>query len=84
MCRRHEPSTALQTDAPVASIDAHLSASIASDVSAFLTENVPPKPQHSSAARQLDELEAADVAEQRAAARRRHASRAASGRSGGT
>ena len=46
---RHEPSTAVQTSAPVVSIASHLSASIALDVSAFLIANVPPNPQHSSA-----------------------------------
>ena len=63
----------------VASIAAHLSASIALDVSAFLTANVPPKPQHSSARRQLDELEAAHRAQQpqRRVADARHAQRVA-------
>ena len=83
ICSRHEPSTAVQTSAPVASIASHLSASIALDVSAFLSANVPPKPQHSSASRELDELEPADVARAVAAARRRRASRGASGTSGG-
>src|SRR5204862_8301118 len=46
---RQEPSTAVQTTAPVDSTASHLSFSIALDVSAFFSENVPPKPQHSSA-----------------------------------
>ena len=57
----------------------HLSASIARDVSAFLIANVPPKPQHSSRARQLDQLEPAHVAQQpqRRVADARHAQRVA-------
>src|SRR5204863_10206609 len=47
ICSRHEPSTAVQNSAPLCSILVHLSASIALDVSAFLTAKVPPKPQHS-------------------------------------
>ena len=38
-----------RTSAPVATMFAHLSASIASETSAFLIEKVPPKPQHSAA-----------------------------------
>jgi hypothetical protein len=44
-----------------------LSASIALEVSAFLTANVPPKPQHSSRAA-ARELEAAHAPEQRSGA----------------
>ena len=61
----------MQTSAPVDSIAAHLSATIAVDVSAFLTANVPPKPQHSSARAQRHELEPADVPRAAGAARRR-------------
>ena len=61
---RHEPSTAVQTAARVSAIASHLSASIALDVSAFLIANVPPKPQHSSRSRKLDQLEAAHVLQQ--------------------
>ena len=49
MCSRQEGSTAVTTSAPVARMFAHLSASMASETSAFLIENVPPKPQHSVA-----------------------------------
>ena len=49
MCIRHELSPAVHTSAPVVADAASLSASIAAEVSAFLTANVPPKPQHSSA-----------------------------------
>ena len=49
ICMRHDPSTAVTTEAPVDSIAAHLSSHIAVEVAAFFTENVPPKPQHSSA-----------------------------------
>ena len=49
MCMRHELSPATQTSAPVSSTHRILSSSIAAEVSAFLTANVPPKPQHSSA-----------------------------------
>jgi hypothetical protein len=50
MCIRQDTSPAVHTSAPVESTDAILSASIAVDVSAFFTANVPPKPQHWSAA----------------------------------
>ena len=41
-----------------------LSASMAVETSAFLTAKVPPNPQHSCAPRQLDEVDAADRAQQ--------------------
>ena len=47
MCIRHELSPAVQTSAPVSRTRRILSESIAAEVSAFLTANVPPKPQHS-------------------------------------
>src|SRR6202020_2166369 len=50
ICIRQELSAAVQTSAPVPTIAATLSATIANEVSAFLTANVPPKPQHSVAA----------------------------------
>ena len=50
--------------APVEAIAAHLSTTIAVEVSAFLSENVPPKPQHSSAPGQRHELETVDRREQ--------------------
>ncbi len=49
MCSRHDGSTAVTTSAPVARMFAHLSLSMASETPAFLTEKVPPKPQHSVA-----------------------------------
>ena len=49
MCIRHELSTAHSTCAPVLITAAHLSAPMAAEMSGFLTENVPPKPQHTSA-----------------------------------
>ena len=49
MCIRHDVSTAVQTSARVSSTPRTLSPSIAIEVSAFLTANVPPKPQHSRA-----------------------------------
>ena len=50
MCIRHELSAATHTSARGVRARARsLSASIAADMSAFLTANVPPKPQHSSA-----------------------------------
>ncbi|TWH35230.1 hypothetical protein L600_000100002340 [Isoptericola variabilis J7] len=42
-------SPAVSTSAPVARTCAVLSASIAADVSAFFSANVPPNPQHDSA-----------------------------------
>src|SRR5690606_24905663 len=50
MCMRQELSAAHSTSAPVPSTLRALSAPIAADTAAFLTANVPPKPQHSSAA----------------------------------
>ena len=50
MCIRQEASPAVQTSACVESTLAILSVSIAVEVSAFFTANVPPKPQHWSAA----------------------------------
>ena len=47
MCIRQELSAAVQTSARVSRMRRSLSESIAIDVSAFLTANVPPKPQHS-------------------------------------
>ncbi len=49
MCIKHEESPAVQTSAPVSSTCRILSASIAVEVSAFLTAKVPLTPQHSSA-----------------------------------
>ena len=46
MCIRHELSALTHTSAPVSRIARTLSESIAIEVSAFLTANVPPKPQH--------------------------------------
>ena len=68
---RHEPSTAVQYSAPLASIAEHLSATIAEEVAAFLIANVPPNPQHSSARSSSHELETADVPEAAATGRRR-------------
>ncbi len=50
MCIRQELSPATSTSAPVSRTCRALSAPIATDVSAFFTAKVPPKPQHSSAA----------------------------------
>ena len=47
MCIRHDVSADVQTSARVSSTCRTLSESIAIDVSAFLTANVPPNPQHS-------------------------------------
>jgi hypothetical protein len=49
MCIRHELSPAVQTSASVSRMRRTLSESMAAEVSAFLTANVPPKPQHSLA-----------------------------------
>ena len=49
MCIRHELSQAHTAPAPLATTAASFSSSIAVETSAFLTANVPPKPQHSSA-----------------------------------
>ena len=49
MCIRQELSPAVHTSARVASTLRILSASMAVEVSAFLTANVPPNPQHTSA-----------------------------------
>ena len=49
MCIRHELSALAHTSAPVSRIVRTLSVSIAIEVSAFLTANVPPNPQHSAA-----------------------------------
>ena len=51
-------SAAATTLAPESTMARTLSLPIASEVSAFLTENVPPKPQHWSASGELDEREA--------------------------
>ena len=64
MCIRQDVSTAVQTSARVSSTPRSLSPSIAIDVSAFLTANVPPKPQHSRALVELDEVDPADRAQQ--------------------
>ena len=50
MCIRHDESPAVQTSARVATTLLILSASIAVETSGFFTENVPPNPQHESAA----------------------------------
>ena len=49
MCMRHEESPAVHTSAWVERTFAILSASIAVEVSAFFTANVPPNPQQTSA-----------------------------------
>ena len=49
MCIRHELSPAVHTSAPVDSTWRILSASIAVEVSAFFTANVPPNPQQAAA-----------------------------------
>jgi hypothetical protein len=49
MCIRQELSPAVSTSAPVPVTDRILSPSIAVEVSAFFTANVPPKPQQDSA-----------------------------------
>ena len=49
MLSRQEASPAVTNSAPVDSTATTLSATIAAEVSAFLTLKVPPKPQHSSA-----------------------------------
>src|SRR6185437_13388386 len=49
MCMRQELSSAVHTSAPVSSTQRTLPESIAAETSAFLTANVPPNPQHSSA-----------------------------------
>ena len=48
ICMRQELSVAVQTWAWVSRTHATLSASIATDTSAFFSAKVPPKPQHSS------------------------------------
>jgi hypothetical protein len=50
MCIRQDASPAVSASAPVDSTWRILSASIAVDVSGFLSANVPPNPQHWSAA----------------------------------
>ena len=81
MCMRHDESPAVSTSAPVSSTCRILSASIAVDVSAFLTANVPPKPQHWSRRRQLDQVEAAHLPQQpqRLVADAQHPQRVAGG-----
>ena len=64
MCSRQELSEAEQTSARVESTLCILSASMAAEVSGFLTANVPPKPQQASACGQLDQVDAADLAQQ--------------------
>jgi hypothetical protein len=49
MCIRHELSTAVHTSAPLATMWVSLSLIMAVDTAAFLTENVPPNPQHVAA-----------------------------------
>ena len=49
MCIRQDESPAVSTSAPVRVTQRILSASIAADVSAFFSANVPPNPQHWSA-----------------------------------
>ena len=48
MCMRHEVSPAVRTSAPDPRTSSTLSRPIATDVSAFLTANVPPNPQQAS------------------------------------
>ena len=48
MCMRHEVSPAVRTSAPDPRTSSTLSRPIATEVSAFLTANVPPNPQHAS------------------------------------
>ena len=50
--------------APDEVTDASLSRSMAADVSEFLIANVPPNPQHVSARRQVDQVEAAHISQQ--------------------
>ena len=64
MCSKHELSAAVHTSAPLFSTSRSLSDSIAIEVSAFFTANVPPKPQHSAASSQLDEIDPAHVLQQ--------------------
>ena len=49
MFNRHPRSPASTASAPVAAMSAALSPTILSEISGYLTQNVPPKPQHSSA-----------------------------------
>ena len=76
-------SPAVHTSAPVASTCAHLVGSMAVEVSAFFTANVPPKPQHWSAVGQLDQVDAAHGAQQPQRLVADAAASAASGRWGG-
>ena len=64
MCIRHELSQAQTLSAPEATIAASFSSSIAAETSAFLTANVPPKPQHSSASGRSTQLDPGHGAEQ--------------------
>ena len=64
MCIRHELSAAAQYSAPVSSTQRILSESMAIEVSAFFTENVPPNPQHSVGMGQLHEVDPAHLAQQ--------------------
>ena len=50
MCIRHDVSAAVRTSAPVPGTSSTLSRPIATEVSAFLTANVPPNPQHARTA----------------------------------
>ncbi len=63
MCIRHEVSADAQNSAFVSSTHRSLSPNMAIDVSAFLTANVPPNPQHSVSARQLDQVDPTHGAE---------------------
>ena len=62
--RRQPRSPASTVSAPVAAMSAALSATILSEISGYLTQNVPPKPQHTSGARQLAEAQPRDRGKQ--------------------
>ena len=64
MCMRQELSPATSTSAPVSRTCRALSAPIATEVSAFFTAKVPPKPQHSSRGRELGEPQPPHVLQQ--------------------
>ena len=83
MCIRQELSPATSTSAPVSRTWRALSAPIATDVSAFFTANVPPKPQHSSAAGRSTSVSPRDLLEQPPRPVADARASAASGRSGG-
>jgi hypothetical protein len=64
MCSGHELSEAEQTSARVRALCSILSASMAAEVSGFLTAKVPPKPQQALGLGQLDQVDPADLAQQ--------------------